>query len=63
MLGLFSKYKILKSFVYGETIQFKVNDEPRSGVFQNVNPSALFILNDQNQEEEIPLNSITTITL
>lgn len=58
-----NQYNVLKTFVKGETIQFKVEDKPRSATFIHVSHIGILTIADENgNEEDIELNRITSIT-
>lgn len=58
-----NQYNVLKTFVKGETIQFKVEDKPRSATFIHVSHVGILTIVDENgNEEDIELNRITSIT-
>lgn len=58
-----NQYNVLKTFVKGETIQFKVEDKPRSATFIHVSHIGILTIVDENgNEEDIELNRITSIT-
>jgi hypothetical protein len=57
-----NQYNILKTFVKGETIQFKVGDKPCSATFIHVSHVGILTIADKNgNEENIELNKITSI--
>jgi hypothetical protein len=59
-----NQYNVLKTFVKGETIEFKVENKPRSATFIHVSHRGILTIADENgNEEEIELNKITSITL
>lgn len=60
-----NQYNVLKTFVKGETIEFKVENKPRSATFIHVSyiGNSLTIADENGNEEEIELNKITSITL
>ena len=59
-----SQFNVLKTFVKGETIEFKVENKPRSATFIHVSHRGILTIADENgNEEEIELNKITSITL
>lgn len=59
-----NQYNVLKTFVKGETIEFKVENKPRLATFIHVSHKGIFTIADENgNEEEIELNKITSITL
>lgn len=58
-----NQYNVLKTFAKGETIQFKVEDKPRSATFIYVSHVGILTIADENgNEEDIELNRITSIT-
>lgn len=60
-----NQYNVLKTFIKGETIEFKVENKPRSATFVKVSyiGNSLTIVDENGNEEEIELNKITSITL
>lgn len=59
-----NQYNVLKTFVKGETIEFKVENKPRLATFIHVSHKGILTIADENgNEEEIELNKITSITL
>lgn len=59
-----NQYNVLKTFIKGETIEFKVENKPRSATFVKVSHKGILTIADENgNEEEIELNKITSITL
>lgn len=59
-----NQYNVLKTFVKGKTIEFKVENKPRSATFIHVSHRGILTIADENgNEEEIELNKITSITL
>lgn len=59
-----NQYNVLKTFVKGETIEFKVENKPRLATFIHVSHKGILTIADENgNEEEIELNKITYITL
>lgn len=60
-----NQYNVLKTFIKGETIEFKVENKPRSATFVKVSyiGNSLIIADENGNEEEIELNKITSITL
>ena len=58
-----NQYNVLKTFVKGETIEFKVENKPRLATFIHVSHKGILTIADENgNEEEIELNKITSIT-
>lgn len=58
-----NQYNVLKTFIKGETIEFKVENKPRSATFIHVSHRGILTIIDENgNEEEIELNKITSIT-
>lgn len=58
-----NQYNILKTFVKGETIQFKVGNKSCSATFIHVSHVGILTIADKNgNEENIELNKITSIT-
>lgn len=54
---------VLKTFVKGETIEFKVESKPRLATFIHVSHKGILTIADKNgNEEDIELNKITSIT-
>lgn len=59
-----NQYNVLKTFIKGETVQFKVENKPRLATFIHVSHRGILTIVDENgNEEEIELNKITSITL
>lgn len=59
-----NQYNVLKTFIKGETVEFKVENKPRLATFIHVSHKGILTIADENgNEEEIELNKITSITL
>lgn len=59
-----NQYNVLKTFIKGETVEFKVENKPRLATFIHVSHRGILTIVDENgNEEEIELNKITSITL
>lgn len=59
-----NQYNVLKTFIKGETMEFKVENKPRLATFIHVSHRGILTIADENgNEEEIELNKITSITL
>lgn len=58
-----NQYNVLKTFIKGETIEFKVENKPRSATFVKVSYIGNSLTIADENEEEIELNKITSITL
>lgn len=59
-----NQYNVLKTFIKGETVEFKVENKPRLATFIHVSHRGILTIADENgNEEEIELNKITSITL
>lgn len=57
-----NQYNVLKTFVKGETIQFKVGDKPCSATFIHVSYTGILTIADENgNEEDVELNKIISI--
>ncbi len=57
------KYRILKTFLYGEKITLSILDIKQERVFIRVSYTHLTLLTDEGTEEDIELDNITSITL
>lgn len=58
-----NQYNVLKTFVKGETIEFKVENKPRLATFIHVSHKGILTIAGKNgNEEDIELNKITSIT-
>lgn len=58
-----NQYNVLKTFIKGETVEFKVENKPRLATFIHVSHKGILTIADENgNEEEIELNKITSIT-
>lgn len=57
------KYRILKTFLYGEKITLSILDIKQERVFIRVSCTHLTLLTDEGKEEDIELDKITSITL
>lgn len=58
----FTQYNILKTFIRGEEINFKIDNISYKSIFENVNRFTLTVINN-GKKENIELNKITSITL
>lgn len=58
-----NQYNVLKTFVKGETIEFKAENKPCLATFIHVSCKGILTIADKNgNEEDIELNKITSIT-
>lgn len=57
------KYRILKTFLYGEKITLSILGIKQERVFIRVSYTHLTLLTDEGTEENIELDKITGITL
>ncbi len=57
------KYRILKTFLYGEKITLSILDIKQERVFIRVSYTHLTLLTGEGTEEDIELDNITSITL
>lgn len=57
------KYRILKTFLYGEKITLTILGIKQERVFIRVSCTHLTLLTDKGTEEDIELDAITSITL
>lgn len=60
---MFNKRQILKSFVKGEAIFLSIDDVKREATFIQFTQGILTIADTNGNEEEIPMDRITAITL
>lgn len=57
------KYRILKTFLYGEKITLTISNILQERIFIKVSPTHLTLLTVEGNEEDIDLNSVTSIVL
>lgn len=58
-----NKYRILKTFIEGETIKLSIDGEKYESTFVRVSNTHLILLTADGKNEAIELDRITSITL